>query len=274
MHLTDIAAAVDGLAIGPIRYFDQIDSTNAEAGRWIEMGCPDLALVIADEQTAGKGRAGRIWFTPPGTALAFSLILLPNLPSQESARPILPEILPRITALGALAVSETLQNQYNLATRIKWPNDVLCNGQKCCGILAEAIWQGDQLAGIILGIGINIKPDSVPSSELLTFPATCVEAALGETGATSQTVNRLELLAGVISELLLWRNRIASKEFIVAWEDRLAFHGQWVRVSGHSSTPMIEGQLLGLEADGQLRLCDRNGKVFTISSGELNLRPV
>lgn len=265
---------MDRLAIGPTRYFDQINSTNAEAARWIEKGCPDLALVVADEQTAGRGRAGRVWFTPPGTALAFSLILQPNKSIREPAWPLSPDLLPRITALGALAVCETLQKHYGFAARIKWPNDVLCHGRKCCGVLAEAIWQGDQLAAIILGIGINVRPDSVPSSDMLSFPATCVESALDETGSKIRSINRLELLTGVLSELLHWQNRIASEEFITAWENRLAFRGQWVRVSGKSSTSIVEGQILGLEADGQLRLRNHAGQLFILRSGELNLRPV
>lgn len=280
MNLAQITAALKGLEIGSVRYYDQIDSTNTEAARWIADGCPDLALVAADEQTAGRGRAGRRWITPPGTALAFSLVLHPDRQNQIAAWPISPTELPRVTALGALAVCETLQIRYDLPAQIKWPNDVLYSGRKCCGVLAESIWQGDRLAAIILGIGINVTPASVPASEALTFPATCVESALLDRHRKNQTVNRLELLSAVLEELLQWRGRVAGQEFLQAWEDRLAFLNQWVRVSlpsndlGKQSVPILEGQLLGLESDGQLRLRDRSGQLLTLHSGELNLRPI
>jgi BirA family biotin operon repressor/biotin-[acetyl-CoA-carboxylase] ligase len=279
MNFNEITAALAELAIGPVRYFEQIDSTNTEAARWVDSGCPNQALVLADEQTAGKGRAGRQWFTPPGTALAFSLILRPNSQIPGRNWPVSAEMLPRITALGALAVCETLRVRFGLSTQIKWPNDVLSSGRKCCGVLAEAIWQGEQLAAIILGIGINVKPASVPPEEDLAFPAICVETALQESGAYGQTVNRLELLRAILEELLKWQQRIAGQEFISAWENRLAFRNEWVRVSrfgDHSDeipVSMIEGQMLGLEPDGQLRLRDRSGQILTISSGAINLRP-
>ena len=280
MNLAQVTAALEGLEFGSIRFFNQIDSTNAEAARWVDVGCPDLALVAADEQTAGRGRAGRRWFTPPGSALAFSLVLRPNRHSHGDAWPVSLAELPRITALGALAVCETLQARYELPAQIKWPNDVLYSGQKCCGVLAESIWQGDRLAAIILGIGINVTPDSVPPIEALTFPATSVESALLDCHRKHKSVNRLELLRAVLEELLRWHVRVADQEFIQAWENRLAFQNQWVRVSlpptgtDESSASSLEGILLGLESDGQLRLRDRSGQLFILRSGELNLRPL
>jgi biotin-(acetyl-CoA carboxylase) ligase len=146
--------------------------------------------------------------------------------------------------------------------------------------LAEAHWQGNKLAAIILGIGVNIKPASVPSAEDLSFPATCIEWALEECCQVTMPVSRLELLRAVLAELLNWRSRVASPEFIQAWESQLAFRGQWVRVSesgmriGTTSNSDVEGQILGLEADGQLRLRDRSGQILTLRSGELRLRPL
>jgi BirA family biotin operon repressor/biotin-[acetyl-CoA-carboxylase] ligase len=280
MHGDQIAAALQNLEIGPVRYYEQIDSTNAEAVRWVETGCPDLALVIANEQTAGRGRAGRRWITPLGAALAFSLVLLPNRQHRELSWSYSPESLPRITALGALAVCGALQSRHNLPVQIKWPNDVLYSGRKLCGVLAEAHWQGNKLAAIILGIGINIKSDSVPAPDGLRFPASCVEWALEECCQVTTPINRLELLQAVLAELLNWRSRVASPEFIQAWESQLAFRDQWVRISesgsrsGAVSHSDVEGQILGLEADGQLRLRNRSGQIVTLHSGELRLRPL
>ncbi len=280
MNSDQITSALHALAIGPIRYYEQIDSTNAEAARWVGTGCPNLALVVANEQTAGRGRAGRQWITPPGAALAFSLVLLPKRPRPEPSWSNSPESLPRVTALGALAVSSALRSRYNLPAQIKWPNDVLYSGQKLCGVLAEAHWQGDKLAAIILGIGINIKADSVPRPEDLRFPATCVESALERCCQATVPVDRLELLQAVLEELINWQTRVASPEFIRAWESQLAFRHQWVRVSefgsrtGAVSSSDVEGQILGLEADGRLRLRNQAGQIITLHSGELHLRPL
>src|SRR5512146_1632742 len=116
MNPNELKKALSKLPVGDVRYFDSIGSTNNEALAWAASGAEDLSLVIADEQTAGRGRLSRKWFTPPGTALAFSLILRPS--AQEKAH------LTRIVGLAALAVVDALQ-QRGLVAQIKWPNDVL-----------------------------------------------------------------------------------------------------------------------------------------------------
>jgi len=103
MEHATLLHALDGLPLGGLRYFERIGSTNDEAAGWVGTGAPDLALVVADEQTSGRGRAGRTWFTPPGAALAFSLVLR-SLPVTRGEAPHShPEIVSRLTALGALA---------------------------------------------------------------------------------------------------------------------------------------------------------------------------
>jgi len=261
-----------GLPLGPIRFFDQIDSTNLEAGRWIAEGAPDLSLVVADEQTAGRGRLNRRWFTPPGTSLAFSLVLRGGtLPIGSPDAGIDPGMLSmRLTALGALSVSLALAADYGLSPEIKWPNDVLLQRQKTAGILVEGHWQGEQLEAAILGIGINIAPASVPPDEQIAFPATCVEAAVG------RPVARLHFLRSVIENLLAWRERLREPLFITTWDRYLAFKGEWVTISqdGTSGGPASQTAILtGLDDLGRLRLRDRADQEFRIVSGELNLRP-
>ncbi|MCK5430875.1 MAG: biotin--[acetyl-CoA-carboxylase] ligase, partial [Anaerolineales bacterium] len=166
------------LSLGSIRYLNTVDSTNNLAAHWAKDGAPNLSLVISDEQTAGRGRLSRRWYTPPGAALAFSLIIQDT--TQETVMPN--SSLSRLTALGTLAVCDALKQSFptQLQAQIKWPNDVLVAHHKLAGVLSEAFWQGEQLQTVILGIGINIAPESVPSAELLDFPATCVEAAVKE----------------------------------------------------------------------------------------------
>lgn len=259
--------ALAGLALGPLRYFPQVGSTNTEATLWGATGAPDLALVVADEQTSGRGRLDRHWFTPPESALAFSLIL--KAPG-KSASLVNPQ---RLTALGALAVCSALERRYGLSPHIKWPNDVLLLQRKAAGILVEAHWEGERMRSAILGIGVNVAPASVPSEEVLAFPATCVEDALRST-VRPQIVDRMELLHLILEQILSWRPRLSSPEFLHAWEERLAFRGEWVQVlRDGDAIPSLEGQALGLDVEGGLRLLSADGQVFTLRSGELRLRP-
>jgi BirA family biotin operon repressor/biotin-[acetyl-CoA-carboxylase] ligase len=262
------------LPLGGIRYYKSTGSTNDQAARWIEEGAPGLALVVADQQTAGRGRMGRAWHTPPGAALAFSLVLFPE---QED-----PYVLPRHTALGALAVGDALHSLYGLVPKIKWPNDVLLERRKVSGVLVEAQWSAGDLAALILGVGINVAPASVLIDSQLRFPATCIEAVL------DRKVDRVELLHQVLGKLLEWRPRLASPAFLQAWEERLAFRGEWVQVYPGQSpgkdglphdreglpAPVHEGEIIGLAPDGSLRLRTRSGEIAIIHVGEVRLGPV
>lgn len=250
-------AALDGLPLGRVSLLDTIGSTNDLAAEWAAGGAADFSLILADEQTSGRGRAGRHWLTPRGSGLAFSLVLDPAaLPQAEAGL---------VTGLGAVAVAEALEAVYGLASEIKWPNDVLVGGRKLCGVLAEAHWEGAALDAIILGIGINIAPGSVPPAEVLALPATCVEA---ETG---QPCHRPDLLRAVLEALLRWRPALGQAVFVAAWEERLAYRGQQVALV--SGAEEVHGRLLGLAADGQLRIEDGSGTERLIPAGEIRLRP-
>ena len=256
-----------GLPMGSIRFYDRTGSTNTEAARWAEAGAPDLSLVVADEQTAGRGRQGHSWYTLPGGALAFSLILR-SVEQDAGQDAILPyEVILRLTALGTLALCDVLRQEYSLDPQIKWPNDVLLAGRKVAGVLVEAGWQGERLGSLILGIGINVAIHSVPRQDKLLFPATCVEAALGK------PVERWTLLRAVLQALLQWLPRLASTDFLQTWEGQLAFGGKWVQITFKQGSS-LEGRVLGLNPDGALRLRLPSGEVTAIQFGELNLRSI
>lgn len=247
------------LPFGPLRYFERIGSTNDEALRWTSEGAPHLSLVVADEQTAGRGRMGRRWFTPSGGALAFSVILRPDqLPSMA---------FPRLTALSALAVCTALSRTFNLHPQIKWPNDVLLEGRKFAGVLVEASWQGENLEAAVLGIGINIAKESVPPEDLLLFPATSLEDVLGK------PIDRWVVLREVLGALYNWLPRLHTPGFLNAWEDNLAFRDQRVRIHPEGQ-PAIEGVLAGLAQDGSLLLRLPSGETQIVSAGEVHLRSV
>jgi len=271
---TSLEAVLSDLNLPAIRYFETIDSTNNEANRWIDRGAYHLSLVVANEQTAGRGRSGRRWVTSPGTGLAFSLIL--------HSPPLGSGLIPRLTGLGAIAVQHTLHEIFNLTAEIKWPNDVLLNGRKVAGVLVDARWEGESLCSAIIGIGINIASGFVSkanhSTVELDFPATCVELE------TDHPVNRLEVLHAILREFISWLPRLSLPEFISTWESALAFHNQWVELSNGDalSIPKDErtpaspqvGKMVGLTQDGSLKLLTSSGMLVIEPVGDIHLRPV
>jgi BirA family biotin operon repressor/biotin-[acetyl-CoA-carboxylase] ligase len=259
MDLSTLQSLLSELPLGQLYYDDVLDSTNARALSLAEKGVPHLSLVVADEQTAGRGRLGRSWFTPPGAALAFSLVLRPEV---LGSFPI-----SRLTGLGALAVCEVLQHEYGLQAQIKWPNDVLVGGKKLAGVLVETHWLGGELQSAVLGIGINIAHDSIPPESDLDFPATCVEITLG------RLVNRWIVLKGVLEVLLRWLPIIDQSAFLQSWERNLAYQMEWVQLFKAGSEP-VEGRLIGLRKDGSLRLELPDGVEEQFPTGEIHLRKV
>jgi BirA family biotin operon repressor/biotin-[acetyl-CoA-carboxylase] ligase len=258
MDQNSLEHALDGLHLPDIRFYASIGSTNEAAMAWAEEGGPDMGLVVADHQTRGRGRFGRKWITHPGAGLAFSLILCPNPEERRH--------LPLFSPLGALSVSSALNDGYSVANQIKWPNDVLVRGKKLSGILAESAWQGGELAGLVLGIGINISKSAILESDELLFPATCMEEEVGG------QVDRLKLLRCVVIKLIYWRERLAGPEFFNTWLERLAYLGEWVEV-GKSENDKLTGRLMGLRSEGELELELENSEIISVSIGDVRLRP-
>jgi BirA family transcriptional regulator, biotin operon repressor / biotin---[acetyl-CoA-carboxylase] ligase len=258
MNQSELRRVLSKLPLGGIRYFDSIGSTNNEALAWATSGARDLSLVIADEQTAGRGRLNRKWFTPRGTALAFSLILRPLREEKPH--------LTRIVGLAALAVADSLRTR-GLVSQIKWPNDVLLNGSKVAGILVESVWSGEEVDCLVIGIGLNMLRAAVPSPELLLFPAISLEESLGP------VVEQEEVLHDILAGIIAIRPHLSSDSFIASWEKALAFHGEQVQVEQGDGS-LITGQLLGLEPDGGLRVSQEQSTPMAVRFGDVRLRPL
>jgi BirA family biotin operon repressor/biotin-[acetyl-CoA-carboxylase] ligase len=264
MNEHQISKSLANLKLGGLRYFDSIGSTNDEALAWAMDGAPDLSLIVADEQTQGRGRFNRKWFTPKGTALAFSLILRPSAIQRPH--------LSRTVGLAALAVAASI-DKLGLHTRIKWPNDILVNGKKTAGILVETLWSGDQADVVVIGIGVNVMKNALPPPEDLLFPATSLEDALGE------APDRQHVLHDILVALIDWRPRMGTDEFLQAWDEKLAYRGDQVQVQvrkdqngEQGDEQLIIGKLVGLESDGSLRLHDQNDNPLTVQFGDVSLR--
>jgi BirA family transcriptional regulator, biotin operon repressor / biotin---[acetyl-CoA-carboxylase] ligase len=258
MDILDQNQIKNDLNLPDVRYFSSIGSTNDAALQWALEGAVDGSLVIADEQTIGRGRHARRWHTQPGSALAFSLILRPK--QLEEAN------LSLFSPLGGVAVCAALHRGWNLPAEIKWPNDILIHRKKVCGILAETSWEGSRTDAVILGIGINIAHNSIPPAEGLQFPATCIEDEFG------QPIPRYEILKMVVNTFFEWRKEMAKPEFFQYWQEHLAFQGEPVRIIEDGKT-VIYGTQSGILPDGRLEITTENDAKIGISAGDLHLRP-
>jgi len=240
------------LALSPraARFYQQADSTNEIALAWLREGAITGSVVIADEQLKGRGRKGRTWHTPPGVALAVSVILHPA-----------PESLNRVSMLGALVISELVENLGIANVGIKWPNDVQINGLKVSGVLPENEWDGDKLLGVVLGMGLNVRVNFAGTE--LENTAISVESALGK------PVDRLDLLANLLTRVDHWNARLGSAELLDAWKSRLTTIGQRVTVNNVDST--VHGAAEGVDEQGALLVRDQQGVLHRVIAGDIAL---
>jgi BirA family biotin operon repressor/biotin-[acetyl-CoA-carboxylase] ligase len=256
----DEAALAARLPVGSLgvrwAFHASVASTQDLARQAAERGAPHGQLVIADWQSAGRGRGGKRWHTPPGKALAFSVVLRPVQGDRQA--PLRWNVAP------ALALCDALQ-ALSLEAQIKWPNDVLLGGRKCAGVLLEVVWHQDRPHYGVLGVGLNVLHGAEPAPGALDFPATCVEEQLG------RPPDRLDLLVAVLRSLDAWLAPQDAGNLIAAWEARLAYLGEQVEVNLGGS--ILSGRLAGLDAGGRLKIVEASGRVQLLDHGEASLRP-
>ncbi|MGQ0600701.1 MAG: biotin--[acetyl-CoA-carboxylase] ligase [Anaerolineales bacterium] len=209
---SDLSHALRGLRFAQaIHVHQQIGSTMDEAKALTEAGAVEGTLVLAEEQTAGRGRGGRAWLTPPGSALALSVVLRPNLRAEHAAW---------LTMLAGVAVCEAIEQTTIVRAALKWPNDVLIGGKKTAGVLIESALRGDELEYAVLGVGVNVT--EAPPPEAVDYPATCVQAE------APQPVDRLALLRSVLARLEARYAELNSDTMFTDWRARLTTLGQWI----------------------------------------------
>lgn len=235
-----------GRLAGPLLGFTSVTSTQAIGRTLAVAGAPEGTVVVADYQTAGRGRRGRAWAAPPGTALLFSCVLRP---------PLAPSRWPELTLMAGCALAEAVESGTGLAVRLKWPNDVIVAQRKVAGILTEGVLGRDPF--VVLGIGVNIlqRPEDWPSD--LASRAVSL-TALG------CAVRREELLARILARLAARYDDLLSRGFgplREAWRERGVF-GQWVQGSGGG------GAALDLAPNGALVVRRDDGTTTTIVSSD------
>lgn len=256
MDKAQLKTKLSDLPVADLKWFAKIGSTNDEALAWAKDGAKDFSLVVADEQHQGRGRYNRRWVTRPGAALAFSLILRPAPLEKEQAALFSP--------LAALAVRQALL-ELDLRPEIKWPNDVLLNRRKVCGILTESQWTGDQLDAVVLGVGINISPEALPPDPDLLFAATSVESETGH------PIDRFHLLHQVLNHLISWRNKFGDADFYQTWRNALAFRGEMVQIESKERA-MLVGVLEDIDPQGSLLIRLADGTSSMVMVGDVRLR--
>lgn len=242
----------------PVRLYPETTSTNEIALKLALAGAPAYTTVVAEGQTAGRGRLGKEWVSPAGTGLYMSIILRPELELED---------LPKITLAAGLAVCLALEKITDLAFQIKWPNDILLSGKKLGGILAETADIRGKRASVVLGIGLNIN------SPLTAFPTDLQDRATSLLIHTGNEYRRSDLMSAIVNELQLVVARFERDGFdniLQEWRQKDATIGlelDWVANNGE----VIRGFSLGPDENGQLLIRDRFDRTHEVLSGDINL---
>jgi BirA family transcriptional regulator, biotin operon repressor / biotin---[acetyl-CoA-carboxylase] ligase len=236
-----------------IHHFATLGSTNDQLEAMD--AAPEFTCVVADEQTAGRGRRARAWYSSPGDGLYLSILLLPR--SDSSSK------LPLIGLMASVAVAETLVERGVAGVDIKWPNDTLINGRKVSGVLAEAVNSGSESLRLILGVGVNLNHRSFPPDLSETATSFAIETG----GRADVEEFRDRLLEKIAQWYVVWR-RGASTSIIDRWQ-QLSTYARGQRVVVTLEDEKLTGVTDGLTETGALRLAVDGGAVKTILAGEV-----
>lgn len=240
-----------------IVYQPSVKSTQEIAYSLARDGAPEGSIVLADEQTGGRGRLGRAWQSPAGTGIWMSLILRPEIPLQKA---------PQLTLLIAVAASKAIEKVTGLEAAIKWPNDLLINGKKTAGILTELQAEADSIHSVIVGIGMNVNQESKHFSEEIAQIATSLAIEGGK------TYKRAEVIGYLLQEIESLYHQYLQNGFGVIkllWEARAFSLGK--RITARSVTGSITGYAKGITDEGVLLLEDDTGRVHSIYSADIEI---
>jgi len=254
----DLCAGLDTRRIGcRLVCLRETESTNQVAFRMAEDGAPEGSVVIADAQSAGKGRLGRVWLSPAGVNLYCSIVLRP---------PISPVAACQLTFLSVVAVARAIESCTELVPQIKWPNDILVSGKKVAGLLNEMNAETEKVNFVVLGIGVNLNMRHSQLGEGVRHPAT----SLLEEGGVP--VDRTAFTRALLRELdALYERFLLEGEGPVRaeWLERSAIRGRRVRVSYGSRD--FCGEVRGVDPFGALLVETPDGVLETVLSGDVTL---
>lgn len=241
-----------------LRYLTETDSTNRQAYALGESGAAEGLVVIADRQTAGKGRLGRSWESPPAVNLYLSVLLRPPLP---------PHAAPQLTFVSTVAVSRAIAAVSGLRPVHKWPNDVLIDGCKVAGLLNEMSAESDRIRFVVLGIGVNLNMTAEQFPADLRMPATSLLLAGGS--PVSRAAFARELLQQLDALYAEYLNR-GLGPILEEWESRCEMIGRQVVVD-EAGSGLARGRASGVDRDGALLLTMADGSTTRILAGDVRL---
>jgi BirA family biotin operon repressor/biotin-[acetyl-CoA-carboxylase] ligase len=237
-----------------IHHFYQTTSTMDEAARLAREGAPQGALVVAEEQTAGRGRFGRHWHSEPSSGLYFSVILRPSLPPAEA---------PVLALMAGVAAAEAIQEAAQLPTDLRWPNDVMVADKKCAGVLMEMTAEPHRIAHVLVGVGINVNHRRFPPELVLEATSLALEAG--------RTISRLQVLVSVLKRMEHYYNRLLEHgpaEALARFEAISSYaRGKRVRVTDAAAE--LTGVTEGLTPEGVLLLRQDDGSLHKVLAGHV-----
>lgn len=242
-----------------ILYFDSIDSTNTKAQELAEKGYPSGTLVVADKQIAGKGRRGRNWESPSGCGIFMTLMLKPDINPNNASM---------LTLVSALAVAKALADITGKDAKIKWPNDIVIDGRKVCGILTEMSAQFDYINNIVIGIGINVNNSSFP--EEISATASSLRLLSG-----GKKYRRAEIIEKIMEYFEKYYSIFLETEDLSAlvneYDAMLVNMKKQVKVLDPKEP--FEGKAMGITKTGEL-IVDTWESRKLVSSGEVSVRGI
>ncbi len=242
-----------------LQFYDATDSTNLRAMSEAENGAPHGTLIVADQQTAGRGRRGRSWESPAGSNIYFTLVLRPDFAADKASM---------LTLVMAHSVNRAIALETRLDCKIKWPNDIVVNGRKVCGILTEMNFGKDGSYYVIVGVGINVKPQEFAPE--LAHKATDLEE---ETG---RQVSRSRLLAGIMSsfeeDYEIFTASQSLEGLLDSYNHMLINRNVMVRVLDPKEE--YDAKARGITETGELLVEKSDGTVERVYAGEVSVRGI
>lgn len=242
-----------------VLYFDTIDSTNTKAQELAEKGYPSGTLVVADKQESGKGRRGRSWVSPSGTGIFMTLMIKPDINPNNASM---------LTLVAALAVAKAITSVTGEEAMIKWPNDIVVNGKKVCGILTEMNAQFDYINHIVVGIGINVHNESFPEEISHMASSLMIEAG-------GKRFHRAQIIAETMSYFEQYYDTFLQTQDLSAlvreYDELLVNMNKAVRVLDPKEP--FDGKAMGITPRGEL-IVDTWESRKLVSSGEVSVRGI
>jgi BirA family biotin operon repressor/biotin-[acetyl-CoA-carboxylase] ligase len=255
------AGAKLGLFANGLRCFSTVTSTNDVAMRLADVGADEGTVILADAQTAGRGRRGREWFSPVGSGIYVSVVLKPSGDSEQFPH----WVASRLTVAAGVALAEGVRTSTGLPVQLKWPNDLVVGRRKLGGILTEMSTMGIDRPAVVVGIGINVRSTAYPQS--LAGMASSLETELG------RPIDRASVLVEVLAALAVRYDQLRGRHFdaiLSAWRTFApSLRGAPIEWEGPGGT--VQGQAIDLDSDGAL-LAQAGDVVTRLVAGEVRWR--